>query len=247
MTREELGKAALFAGRLGFQVLIHAIGDAGAANALAALEPLTVKGRKRGSDTRRHGIIHVEVADRAFLARMAAHEILALTQPAFLAHDVYILEERLGKERAARALPLKSLCELGVRTSYGSDCPVESLNPLEGIQAALLRQDITRAFPEGGFFPEEAVDLETALDAFTLEGAYAAGDDRRGRIKKGFKADLVLLDRDIFSVPKNEIKNARVLYTLVGGRPAYRAAEISGGHGDVFRGQDETRQMRRGP
>jgi predicted amidohydrolase YtcJ len=247
MTREELGKAALFADRLGFQVLIHAIGDAGAANALAALETLTARGRNPGRNHGRHGIIHVEVADRDLLSRMASQDILVLTQPAFLAHDVYILEERLGKERAAQALPLKSLCSLGVRTSYGSDCPVESLNPLEGIQAALLRQDITRAFPEGGFFPEEAVDLETALDAFTLGGAYAAADEKRGRIKKGFKADLVLLDRDIFSVPQNEIKNTKVLYTLVGGRQAYRAAEISGGQGGVSRSQDETRKTLLGP
>jgi predicted amidohydrolase YtcJ len=218
MSREELSAAALYADRLGFQVLIHAIGDAGAANALTALEGLTVKGR----NPRRHGIIHVEVAGRDLLSRMAGQDILVLTQPAFLAHDVYILEERLGKERAARALPLKSLYELGVRTSYGSDCPVESLNPLEGIQAALLRQDISKAFPEGGFFPEEAVDLETALDAFTLGGAYAAGDEQRGRIQKGSRADMVLLDRDIFSIPRNEIKNAKVLCTLVGGKTVYR-------------------------
>jgi predicted amidohydrolase YtcJ len=214
MGREELTGIVKHAGRLGFQVLIHAIGDAGVENALASLE----EAAGDSHNPRRHGIIHAEVVNDELLSRIAQGEFLVLTQPAFLVHDVYIIEERLGRERAAHTLPLRSLSSLGIPTSYGSDCPVESLNPLEGIAAALLRQDITRNFPRGGFFPQEAVDLETALDAFSSGGAYAAGDGSRGRIKKGYTADLTLLDRDIFSVPPEELKNVKVRCTVVGGK-----------------------------
>jgi predicted amidohydrolase YtcJ len=214
MGREELTRSIKTADSLGFQVFIHAIGDAGVENALASLEDAAGGGHNQ----RRHGIIHAELVNDELLSRIAEGEFLVLTQPAFLVHDVYIIEERLGRERAAHTLPLGSLSRRGIKTSYGSDCPVESLNPLEGIAAALLRQDITRDFPPGGFYPQEAVDLETALDAFTLGGAYASGDGNRGRIKKGYAADLVLLDRDLFSIPPGEIKNALVRCTVVGGK-----------------------------
>jgi predicted amidohydrolase YtcJ len=154
VSAEELAAQAGAAHNLGFQVMIHALGDGGLDNAIAALAPLCA-----GDNPRRHGIIHAEVAWPDQLERIAALGLLVLTQPAFLTHDISFLPDRLGPERVRRVLPLKSIAALGIRTAYGSDCPVESLNPLEGIKAACTRF---------GFVSEEAVDEKTAVEAYTL-------------------------------------------------------------------------------
>jgi predicted amidohydrolase YtcJ len=203
---------------LGFQVIIHAIGDAAADQVLRSFEAL---GLDAGSpNPRRHGMVHCEVMTPELLERMARRGILALVQPAFLTHDTAIIEGRLGRERARLCLPLGVMARMGIRTAYGTDCPVESLNPLECIENAVLR----RGNEGEAFFPEERVDVYTAVDAYTAGSAYAAfAESRLGRIRPGYLADLSLLDRDIFSVDPREIGKAEVLFTMVGGRIAYAA------------------------
>jgi predicted amidohydrolase YtcJ len=97
------------------------------------------------------------------------------------------------------------------------------MSPLECIDCAVNRHDITNGYPEEGFFPNECVDVYTALDAYTIGSAYAEfAENYKGRIKAGYLADMTLLDRDIFTIPKNEIRTAQVLWTMVGGVMAYR-------------------------
>jgi predicted amidohydrolase YtcJ len=206
----------------GFQVIIHAIGDAAADQVLTSFEIVT----SPGHNPRRHGLVHCEVMNEALLERMARNGIAAFVQPAFLTHDIFFAESRLGRERARYCLPGASLFRRGIPTGYGTDCPVESLNPLEGIACAVLRRPaaLTGSVPATeAFFPEERVDRYTAVDAYTLGSARVTGEDgRTGRIRPGYLADLVLLDRDIFTIPADEIPSAKVLLTMVGGEAAFR-------------------------
>jgi len=193
----------------GFQVAIHAIGDGAIDAVLSSYEKVTSIKKY----LLRHGILHCQITDLPLLSRMAGNNILALIQPIFLSSDQHIVESRVGHELSATSYAWGTMERLGIRTAYGTDCPVETPNPLENIAAAVTRY---------GFFPKEGVDVFTAVDAYTVGTAYANFDEQRmGRIKSGMLADLVLLDTDIFSVPVQEIANTKVLFTMVGGEMAY--------------------------
>ncbi|MDR1904948.1 MAG: amidohydrolase [Treponema sp.] len=203
----------------GFQTAVHVIGDAGADMALQCFESITQK----GGNPLRHALIHCQITGRPLLERMAVNRILAMVQPIFLADDMYILESRVGRERASTSYAWATMDKLGIPVSYGTDSPVSPLSPLLGIACAVTRQDMENRYPAGGFFPDEKVDVYTAVDAYTAGSAYACFDEQRmGRIKPGYLADLVLLDRDIFTIPHEEIKNTQVVLTMVGGKIVYR-------------------------
>jgi predicted amidohydrolase YtcJ len=203
----------------GFQTAVHVIGDAGADMALRRFEALTLK----GGNPLRHALIHCQITSQPLLERMARNRILAMVQPIFLADDMYILESRVGRELAATSYAWGTMDKLGIPVSYGTDSPVSPLNPLLGIACAVTRQDPESRYPEGGFFPVEKVDVYTAVDAYTAGSAYACFNEQRmGRIKSGYLADLVLLDRDIFNIPQEEISSAQVTLTMVGGEIVYR-------------------------
>jgi predicted amidohydrolase YtcJ len=230
--------------RRGFQVIAHAIGDAAAGQVLRSIEAVT----SRGHNPLRHGIVHCEVMNENLLDRMALKGVTAFIQPAFLTHDIVFAESRLGRERLRYFLPCASLIRRGIPAGFGTDCPVESLDPLQGIAWAVLRRPLAvlrrplavlrrplavlrrPAAPEGDagslpgedFFSAERVDVYTAVDAYTLGGARITGEDgRKGRIQAGRLADLVLLDRNIFTIPADEIPQAKVLLTMVGGEAVF--------------------------
>jgi predicted amidohydrolase YtcJ len=216
---EFLRRMILKAHTHGLQTAIHAIGDAAIEAMLNYFEALPGEGR----NPLRHGIIHCQITDRPLIERMARQAVLALVQPIFLSHDLYIAESRVGPALASTSYAWGTMEALGVHSSYGTDCPVESMNPLEGIACAVTRKDPPADYPPGGFFPEERVDVYTAVDNYTIESAYANFEENRlGRIKGGYLADLVLLDRDIFTIPPEEIPRARALWTMVGGEVVYR-------------------------
>jgi len=205
----------------GFQVIVHAIGDAAIDEVLTAFEKVT-GGQENNL---RHGIVHCQITDMPLLQRMAHNDILAFMQPIFLTHDLYMIENRVDRELALTSYALATMKKLGIKASYGTDCPVESMSPIECIDCAVNRHDVANGYPEEGFYPGECVDVYTAVDAYTVGSAYAEfAEDRKGRIKPGFLADMTLLDKDIFSIPKKEIRTARVLWTMVGGKNAYQAS-----------------------
>jgi predicted amidohydrolase YtcJ len=154
---------------------------------------------------------------------MADNGILAFMQPIFLSNDLYVLESRVGRELASTSYALSTMNKLGVKAAYGTDSPVESMSPLECIDCAVNRHDVTNGYPEEGFYTGECVDVYTAVDAYTIGSAYAEfAEDCKGRIKPGYLADLTLLDRDIFTIQRKEIRKAQVLWTMVGGVMAWR-------------------------
>ena len=110
----------------------------------------------------------------------------------------------------------------GAHVAYGTDCPVEDCNPFPNIYMAVTRKD-KNGNPSEGYYPNECVDVETAIDAYTLESAYGEFmEDVKGRIKPGFLADMVLLDKDIFTVEHDDIKNILPVLTMVGGKVVYK-------------------------
>jgi predicted amidohydrolase YtcJ len=215
----------------GMQVMVHAIGDAGVDAALRAFEGVTGPGK----NPLRHGLIHSQITSIPLIERMARHDIQVLAQPIFLADDLPILESRVGRDLALSSYAWGSMERLGVRVSYGTDGPVSALDPLLCIHWAVNRKapfmgpaPLTEGTgprtgePAGGYSPGEKVDRYTAVDNYTAGAAYSGFEEKRmGRIAPGFLADLVILDRDIFSVPPDEICRARVLRTMVGGAAAY--------------------------
>ncbi|GHT77527.1 amidohydrolase [Spirochaetia bacterium] len=208
----------------GLQVAVHAIGDAAVDAVVSAYEALTTAGTRAGPNPLRHALIHCQITDRLLLERMKQQDILALVQPIFLANDLYIAESRVGRALASTSYAWGTMEKLGIHAAYGTDCPVESINPLEGIACAVTRKNASADYPKGGFFPEERVDVYTAVDNYTAGTAYANFDEHRtGRIAPGYLADLTLLDRDIFTLQAEEIPSARVLLTMIGGEAAYSA------------------------
>jgi predicted amidohydrolase YtcJ len=158
---------------------------------------------------------------------MARNGVTAEVQPYHAIDDMRWMEERIGA-RSRWAYAFRTLQRAGVRLTFGSDWPGTNASwytasPVMGMYAAVTRQTV-EGRPAGGWFPEERVDVETALRAYTVNNAWAAGqEDRRGRVAPGFLADLTVLDRDPTRVRPEEIKELKVLLTVVGGRVVYEA------------------------
>jgi predicted amidohydrolase YtcJ len=199
---------------------VHAIGDEAIDTLLSMFEEVI---RVNGPRERRFRLIHTQVLRDASVAyRMARLGIIAEVQPFHAIDDMRWMEERIG-ERARWAYAFKTLQDAGVMLSFGSDWPGTNASwypaePLLGIYAAVTRRTLDGE-PAGGWFPEERVDVETALRAYTVNNAWAADEDTiKGSITPGRLADFVVLDRSPFDVNPAAIKDIRVLRTVVGGR-----------------------------
>jgi predicted amidohydrolase YtcJ len=208
----------------GFNPRVHAIGDQ-AIDSVVALMAKVMEVNGPRSD-RRFAIIHNQVIRGEETARRQAElGIIAEMQPYHTIDDMRWMEERIG-DRARWAYAFGTLQRAGVLLSFGSDWPGTNaswytVNPMEGIYAAVTRQTLDGQ-PEGGWYPEERIEMETALRAYTVNNAWVAGDeDNRGRIAQGYLADLAVLDADPFFVDPAALKDIAVDYTIVGGRVVY--------------------------
>jgi hypothetical protein len=206
---------------------IHAIGDHAIDTLLTMMETVM---RTNGPKERRWRVIHTQVIRGPEVAqRMARLGLIAEVQPYHAIDDMRWMEPRIG-QRARWAYAFKTLQHAGVRLSFGSDWPGTNAawytaSPLTGMYAAVTRQTLGGE-PKAGWFPEERVDLETALRAYTVNNAWVAGEEHvKGKLAPGFLADLVVVDRDPFSVPPNALKDLKVVITMVGGRIVHDVAE----------------------
>lgn len=213
----------------GFQVHIHAIGDAAVR---AALDAFAYAREKNGPGRNRHHVAHLQLIHPDDVPRFAALDVTANFQPLWSFEDAYIVDltyPRLGPGRSRWIYPINAVLRAGARVAFGSDWSVSSVNPLEGIEVA-----VTRMGPNGEtdtpFLPEQRISLEDAIRAYTLNAAYLNRlDDRTGSIEAGKLADLIVLDRNLFRIDPQEISEARVLLTLFAGRPVAGSFEAAAG------------------
>lgn len=202
----------------GYQVNVHAIGDAGNRQILDAY-------RKEVGATRsaalRHRIEHAQVVALSDIPRFKALGIIPSMQPTHATSDKNMAEQRLGHERIKGAYAWRSFLQQGSRIACGSDFPVESPNPFFGIHAAVTREDASGQ-PIAGWYPEQAMSLKEAFRCFTLDAAYAAHQEATlGSLEPGKWADFIVIDRDLFTMPSYDIHKTAVLETWVAGREVY--------------------------
>jgi predicted amidohydrolase YtcJ len=211
---------------LGFQVHFHALGDRAVRQALDAVEAAR---RANGMTDMRPHLAHLQIVDPADWPRFRELDAGANIQPYWACNDDQMTELTLpflGPERAALQYPIGSMHRAGARLVGGSDWTVSTPNVMAEVEVA-----VTRISPEARerepFLPDEAIDLETALRAFTMGSAWAQHrDDTTGSIEVGKLADLVVMDRDIAREPANRLGDAQVLLTLVEGQPVFEDAAL---------------------
>jgi len=202
----------------GFQLSIHAIGDAGNRLVLDMIEEMSLPELKNDHRTR---IEHAQTISLDDIPRFKELGVIPSMQPTHCTSDMYWAEERLGPDRIKGAYAWRKLIETGVVIPGGSDSPVESLNPLWGIYAAVTRQDHD-SYPDGGWYPEERMTIEEAVRMFTSWAAYASfEEDLKGTLEAGKLADFTLLSKDIFKIEPAALLQTKVLMTVVGGEIRY--------------------------
>ncbi len=202
----------------GFQVCIHAIGDAANRMVLDVYEKALSKNPVKDPRLR---IEHAQVISPDDMARFGRLGVIPSMQPTHATSDMQWAEERLGSRRIKGAYAWRKLIEGGSRIPCGSDFPVEAVDPLKGIYAAVTRQEASGK-PSGGWYPRERMTIEEAVGGFTLNAAFAAfAEKSRGSITIGKLADFTVLDKDIFTCAPKDIPDVKVLYTIVGGKIVY--------------------------
>ncbi|QEM47933.1 amidohydrolase [Mycolicibacterium grossiae] len=220
---DSLAQACRRVDELGFQIHIHAIGDAAVRQALDAIEYAVAT---NGPRDRRPVIAHVQLVDDADLARFAALNVIPNMQPLWAQMDALmtvLTVPRLGPERADKQYRMRTLDDSGAPLAFGSDWPVSSGAPLDGIAIGVSRQTAD-GVPAGGWTPEEILAVERALGAYTGGVAKQAfAEQVWGRIAPGASADLVWLDRDPRSTPPRDLPGIGIRATYLQGAPAFTA------------------------
>lgn len=215
-TPEELDALIQKIAAKGFQVNTHCIGD----SANRFILDTYAKYLEEDND-KRWRIEHAQVVSPGDIHKFGKYKILPSVQPTHATSDMYWADERLGEKRITTAYAFKELYEQNQMIPFGSDFPVEHINPLYGFHAAIARQDAEN-YPDEGFQTENAVSREIALKAMTIWAAYAAFEENnRGSIEKGKWADFVMLEEDIMKIAEEKIRKVKVLQTYVGGTLRY--------------------------
>jgi predicted amidohydrolase YtcJ len=202
------------ADKAGLHVMVHAIGDRAIGTLLDIYERVA---KEDGARDRRFRVEHTQHLREQDIPRFAQLGVIASMQPYHAIDDGRWAEQFIG-ERIATTYAFRSLIDAKATLAFGSDWFVAPATPLEGIYAAVTRRTLDDKNPDG-WVPAQKITVEEALRAYTANGAYASFDEaRKGTLVAGKLADLVVLDRDLFAIAPQEIRNAKVLTTVVGGK-----------------------------
>jgi predicted amidohydrolase YtcJ len=216
---EELERIIVAADTMGFQIAIHAIGSKGNHLTLNAIEKAREVNGVRDS---RHRSEHAQVLIDEDIPRFAELGVIASMQPTHCITDKRFAEKRIGLERCRGAYAWRRLLDAGAKIAFGTDYGVEPLDPLEGLYAAVTRKD-RAGEPGEGWFPDQKLTMEKAIELYTLGSAYSEFmEDRKGKIKEGYLGDVVIFNSDLMTIPADQIMSAKVDYTIVGGKVVYK-------------------------
>jgi predicted amidohydrolase YtcJ len=219
---DKLKKMVIDREAAGFQIAIHAIGDRGNRIVLDAFEEAGKVNQRRRT---RHRIEHAQFIHPDDFRRFTDLGVIASMQPCHLLSDLRWAPVILGPSRYGEAYAWDSMLKAGATLAFGTDYPVEILNPMRGLYAALTRE-FEEGSPEGGWVPTEKIGIADAIRAYTWGSAFAEFEDhRKGTLAPGKFADLVVLSQDITHIPPRQLLNTEVLMTLVGGKIVYQKEE----------------------
>lgn len=204
----------------GYQVGVHAIGDKGVNWVLNAVDRAQKKHGKKGL---RHRIEHAQVIRADDFPRFQELGVIASMQPTHCTTDMRFCEQRVGIERSKGAYAWRTLLSNGAHLAFGTDWPVEPLDPMRGLYSAVTRKNIEFDYPENGWFPEQKLTMAEAIKAYTIGSAYASfEEDIKGSLEVGKLADIVVLSKDVFDIAPKEILATEVLFTILGGKIVYK-------------------------
>jgi predicted amidohydrolase YtcJ len=224
---DRLYQLAMRLDREGFQMHLHAVGDRAVRMALDALAQVR---RANGIKDSRHIITHLHLVHPLDAHRFQQLGVVANFQPVMASandYNIKLVEPLVGPQSSQRLYPIRSIMDSGAIVTAGSDWPDSSLSPLEGIQVALTRQAAETA-NHSAWMPEQRVDLTRMIAAYTIAGAYQSFMDRdSGSLEVGKWADFVVLDRNLFAIPIQEIHRTKVLWTVLAGQEIFRAGELT--------------------
>jgi predicted amidohydrolase YtcJ len=207
---EELYRRMVMAHNAGWQVCVHAIGDA--ANRLCA-DLYSRLFKEFPHPGCRHRIEHGSIVDEKTMRDLSRLGIVVSTQPMFIHSEKDWLSRRLGTERCKTVYPLRSFLDAGIKVAGASDAPIESQDVLQAIQCCITRE---------GFEPHQCISVEEALRMYTLDAAYAQYQDGiKGSITAGKRADLVIIEEDPFKTEPDSIKDIKLVRTVVAGKVLY--------------------------
>ncbi|MDX1640870.1 MAG: amidohydrolase, partial [Balneolaceae bacterium] len=219
-TQEEMNQMLMKGASAGFQMNVHAIGDAGNRQVLDGFESLQ---EELGDQCDlRHRIEHAQVVALEDIPRFEELCLIASMQPTHATSDMNMAEDRVGSERIRGAYAWQRFLDQGTVIAGGSDFPVENVNPFFGLYSAVTRKD-HEGMPPEGWYSEQAMSRIEALRAFTIDAAYAGHQEEiLGTLEPGKWADFILIERDYFEVPASEIWQIDVLETWVAGKNVYQ-------------------------
>jgi hypothetical protein len=206
--------------KMKFQVFVHSIGDRGIRTALDAIEYAE---KQNGPRDRRDELVHIECLNEKDIPRFKQLGVIACMQPRHCAPDITgQWAKAVGPRRWKYSWAFRSLRDSGATLAFASDWNVAEMEPLVGIYTALTRKGLDGK-PDGGWVPEQTIDLETAIRGYTINGAYANFfEQNRGSITPGKYADMVMISDDLFKIPADKIKDVKVEWTMVGGEEVWK-------------------------
>jgi predicted amidohydrolase YtcJ len=221
MDSEELFEHGRKAAQVGLPMAVHAIGDRANHEVLDAYEQLRTYEQQNHLPALRHRIEHVQVLHPDDVRRLGRLNIIASMQPIHATSDMFMADDFWG-DRARLAYAWRTQLENGAPLAFGSDAPVESPNPFWGLYAAVTRRRADGSPSADGWYPEQKLTLAEAWAGFSLGPAYAAGmENRLGRLAPGFLADLIVLEKDPFACPPEDLLTMQSSATMVGGEWVY--------------------------